>query len=84
MELPDDSDDMEYNQEYLVKERLNTLRPRIKEYIESSAYNDEEVYYRYGIIDFLQDYTRKKRLETIYLRKRFSKKPPNCFSCVDP
>jgi hypothetical protein len=84
MELPDDSDDMEYNQEYLVKERLNTLRPRIKEYIESSAYNDEEVYYRYGIIDFLQDYTRKKRLETIYLRKRFSKKPQNCFSCVDP
>lgn len=36
------------------------------------------------MIDFLQAYTGKKKLETILLRKRFSKKPPNCFSCVDP
>lgn len=42
------------------------------------------VYYRFGIIDFLQDYTKKKKLETIYLRRRFKKKDPNCFSCVDP
>ena len=32
----------------------------------------------------MQDYTKKKKLETIYLRKRYKKKPPNCFSCVDP
>jgi hypothetical protein len=42
------------------------------------------VYYRFGIIDFLQEYTKKKKLETIYLRKRYNRKPPNCFSCVDP
>ena len=42
------------------------------------------VYYRFGIIDFLQEYNKTKKLETLYLRKRFKKKDPNCFSCVDP
>ena len=37
-----------------------------------------------GIIDFLQAYTKKKKLETIALRYRFKDKPKDCFSCVDP
>jgi hypothetical protein len=32
----------------------------------------------------LQDYNKAKKLETMYLRKRFKKKNPNCFSCVEP
>ena len=67
-----------------MSERLNSLKPRVDEYLESRGYNDDETCYRYGIIDFLQAYTKKKQLETLYLRKRFSKKPANCFSCVDP
>ncbi len=37
-----------------------------------------------GIIDFLQAYTKKKKLETVSLRYRYKNKPKDCFSCVDP
>jgi hypothetical protein len=50
----------------------------------AEAEGDEEFFYRFGVIDFLQAYTRRKKLETLLLRKRFSKKPKNCFSCVEP
>jgi hypothetical protein len=32
----------------------------------------------------LQDYSKVKKLETLYLKSRFKKKNPKCFSCVDP
>jgi hypothetical protein len=56
----------------------------VKEFLQARDISDPLCYYRFGIIDFLQDYTKKKKLETFYLRRRFSKKDPNCFSCVDP
>lgn len=60
------------------------LEPRVNEFIHYEAYLDSETYYRFGIIDFLQSYTYKKRLENKLLRNRFSNKPKNCFSCVEP
>lgn len=60
------------------------FEPRVHEFIHADAYEDEDYFYRFGVIDFLQAYTRKKKLETILLRKRFNKKPRNCFSCVEP
>lgn len=60
------------------------LKPRVNEFIQAPCNDNPSVYYRFGIIDFLQAYTRKKKLETMLLRKRFTKKPPNCFSCVEP
>lgn len=60
------------------------MYPRVNEFIYYEAYQDSETYYRLGIIDFLQAYTYKKKLETKLLRNRFSKKPKNCFSCVEP
>ena len=65
-------------------DRKSTLMPRTKDFIEYHSRSDRNVYYRLGIIDFLQLYTNKKKLETKYLRYRFKSKPPNCFSCVDP
>ena len=65
-------------------DRKSTLMPRTKDFIEYQSKSDRNVYYRLGIIDFLQLYTNKKKLETKYLRYRFKSKPPNCFSCVDP
>ena len=71
------------------------LEPRVNEFIEGHKYNtsgfglvvggnkDENEYYRFAIIDFLTPYSRKKKLENILLRKRFNKKPEDCFSCVD-
>ena len=32
----------------------------------------------------MQGYTYNKKLETKLLRNRFSNKPKNCFSCVEP
>ena len=61
-----------------------TLKPRVKEFIQEKSYEDHFCYYRFGIIDFLQDYNKKKKIENMYLRKRYSKKPPNCFSCIEP
>ena len=60
------------------------MHPRVQTFVQAKNSEDSSIYYRYGIIDFLQDYTRKKKLETIYLRRRFKRKDPNCFSCVDP
>jgi hypothetical protein len=60
------------------------LMNRVHEFIHADAYEDDNVFYRFGVIDFLQAYTRKKKLETLLLRKRFSGKPKNCFSCVEP
>ncbi|TNV73464.1 hypothetical protein FGO68_gene3536 [Halteria grandinella] len=57
---------------------------RVNEFVQARDIQDPLCYYRFGIIDFLQDYTKKKKLETVYLRRRFNKKDPNCFSCVDP
>ncbi len=54
------------------------------EFIHAEADGDDSLFYRFGVIDFLQAYTRKKKLETLLLRKRFNKKPKNCFSCVEP
>ena len=56
----------------------------MKEFVQHGNVEDRLYYYRFGIIDFLQDYTKRKKLETMYLRSRYSKKDPNCFSCVDP
>ncbi len=56
----------------------------MNEFVQRQCVDDRLVYYRFGIIDFLQDYTKRKKLETLYLRRRFNKKDPNCFSCVDP
>ena len=67
-----------------VLNRPGSLEPRVNEFLQAPCYGDDQVFYRYGIIDFLQAYTRKKKLETIALRKYFNKKPPNCFSCVEP
>jgi hypothetical protein len=61
-----------------------TLNPCVDEFLQASAYGEPDTYYRFGVIDFLQAYTGKKKIETMLLRKRFSKKPLNCFSCVDP
>lgn len=58
--------------------------PKTSEFIHYRSIKDSTVYYRLGIIDFLQLYSNKKKLETKYLRYRFKSKPPNCFSCVDP
>lgn len=52
--------------------------------MQDKSIEDRTCYYRFGIIDFLQDYSKKKKLETMYLRRRYKKKDPNCFSCVDP
>ena len=62
----------------------SNLVPRVLEFMHAEAEGDEEFFYRFGVIDFLQAYTRRKKLETLLLRKRFSKKPKNCFSCVEP
>lgn len=64
--------------------RNSALTPIVEEFLEAPCYGDGDTYYRYGIIDFLQAYTRKKKIETLLLRKRYNKKPPNCFSCVEP
>ena len=63
---------------------LHSLEPRVNEFLQAPCYDDDDIYYRFGVIDFLQAYTRKKKIETILLRKRYKKKPPNCFSCVEP
>jgi hypothetical protein len=64
----------------------NPLHPnsRVSEVVQQASIEDPYVYYRFGVIDFLQDYTKKKKLETMYLRRRYKKKDPNCFSCVEP
>lgn len=65
-------------------EPINHGGMRVNEFVQARSVEDTLCYYRFGVIDFLQDYTRKKKLETIYLRRRFNKKDPNCFSCVEP
>lgn len=64
--------------------RKSFLLPRVNDFLQAPCFGDPSTYYRFGVIDFLQAYTRKKKLETLLLRKRFPKKPRDCFSCVEP
>lgn len=64
--------------------RDSQLKPRINEFIEYQHETNKNYYYRLGIIDFLQAYTRRKQLETMSLRYRYKQKPKDCFSCVPP
>jgi len=63
---------------------MSATQPRINEFIEYKHEKNPNYYYRLGIIDFLQAYTRRKKLETLTLRKYFKDKPKDCFSCVPP
>ena len=45
---------------------------------------NNELYYRLGIIDFLQKYNKKKRLETQYLKCLHKEQRVEAFSSVDP
>ena len=67
-----------------AKEGPLNLVPRVLDFMHAEADGDDEFFYRFGVIDFLQAYTRRKKLESLLLRKRFNKKPKNCFSCVEP
>ncbi|CDW90060.1 UNKNOWN [Stylonychia lemnae] len=60
------------------------LKPRTDEYIQYDCENDENIYYRIGIIDFLQKYNRAKKMENKWLRFRNRNVAPDTFSCVDP
>lgn len=42
------------------------------------------MYYRIGIIDFLQKYNRRKKLETKWLELKNRHVHPDTFSCVNP
>ena len=75
-----DSDSIEFESS---SGRGSTCQPRTKEFIELKGVNRRN-YFRLGIIDFLQPYSNKKKLETKYLRYRFKNKPADCFSCVPP
>lgn len=54
------------------------------EYIQFKSNQNEDVYYRLGIIDFLQKYGKRKRLETKYLKVSHRNVPVEEFSCVPP
>lgn len=63
---------------------LKVNNPRTNEFIEYVSNQDPNIYYRLGIIDFLQKYNRKKKLETKWLEYRNRHLPPDVFSCVHP
>jgi hypothetical protein len=76
-----DSDSIEFESS---SGRGSTCIPRTKDFIELRSNLSRKNYYRMGIIDFLQPYNNRKKVETKYLRYRFKNKPPDCFSCVPP
>jgi hypothetical protein len=69
-----------------VSETVNEadLRPRTKDFIQYDSCTDRQVFYRVGIIDFLQKYNKRKQLETKWLTMRNRHVDPTTFSCVDP
>ena len=83
----DGKEDASHNQEggsNSSQNRASFFNPRINEFIEVRNNQNESFYYRLGIIDFLQAYTKRKQMETFSLRYRYKHKPQNCFSCVPP
>ncbi len=60
------------------------IKPRTRAYIEFQSDIDKEVYYRIGVIDFLQKYNRRKQLETKWLELKNRNVPVETFSCVNP
>ena len=62
----------------------NENKPRTKLYIEFNCEKDPELYYRIGIIDFLQKYNKRKQLETRWLIIKNRNVPAETFSCVNP
>lgn len=47
--------------------QLSSMKPRADEYIQYNHKSNKKIYYRLGIIDFLQKYNKKKQIETKWL-----------------
>ena len=69
-----------------VSEHVNLadLKPRTKDFIQNDSSTDRQVFYRIGVIDFLQKYNNRKQWETKLVRMRNRTVDPTTFSCVDP
>jgi hypothetical protein len=70
------------NDDHPIKQ--TKCKPKIEKYLQFKSSEDSSVYYRMGIIDFLQKYGKRKKLETWYLKKRNPKEKVEVFSCVPP
>ena len=69
-----------------VSEHINLaeLKPRTKQFIQYDSASDRQVFYRIGVIDFLQKYNKRKQWETKFLKYKNRHVDPTTFSCVDP
>ncbi|CDW91170.1 saicar synthase-like protein [Stylonychia lemnae] len=66
------------------KDQIRFNNPRTDEFIQFTSDQDPNLYYRIGIIDYLQKYNRRKQLETKWLELRNRHVAPDTFSCVHP
>ena len=72
------------NRSLKESEILPLLNKKKMKYLEFQSYSSKKVYYRLGIIDFLQKYGKRKKIETEWVKRTNKLETVDTISCVSP